>query len=253
MKWLSAGLTFVNVATVSALFLGMMAGGLGCGIALASMIVAFFVALLAYFTTSNSRHAIIAGDVPAPTRFDYRRVGFWLLAGCFAFFAFRSFCWLLYIDGNQLKIQSINNLGDLSLHLTYIRTFASGVSLWPDNPIFVFSKLRYPAGTDIFNGLLLLLGLDITRGLVWAGLLGSLATFYALYRWGGQFGVAGFLFNGGVFQLLQSSRFLNQGDKAIAWKSLPLAMFVTQRGLLYAIPAGLLLLYHWRAKYFTTA
>ena len=28
MKWLSAGLTFVNVATVSALFLGMMAGGI---------------------------------------------------------------------------------------------------------------------------------------------------------------------------------------------------------------------------------
>ena len=27
-------------------------------------------------------------------------------------------------------------------------------------------------------------------------------------------------------------------------------MFVTQRGLLYAIPAGLLLLLHWRRKYF---
>ena len=48
-----------------------------------------------------------------------------MLAGCFAFFAFRSFSWLLYIDSNQLKIQSVNNLGDLSLHLAYIRTFAS--------------------------------------------------------------------------------------------------------------------------------
>src|ERR1700736_4837749 len=27
-------------------------------------------------------------------------------------------------------------------------------------------------------------------------------------------------------------------------------MFVTQRGLLYAIPAGLLLLWHWREKFF---
>src|SRR5437879_11718945 len=27
-------------------------------------------------------------------------------------------------------------------------------------------------------------------------------------------------------------------------------MFVTQRGLLYALPAGLVLLWHWREKYF---
>ena len=34
------------------------------------------------------------------------------------------------------------------------------------------------------------------------------------------------------------------------WKSLALSMLVTQRGLLYALPVGLLLLYHWRAKFF---
>ena len=89
--------------------------------------------------------------------------------------------------------------------------------------------------------------------MVWAGLIGSLATFYALYRWAGLFGIAGFLFSGGLFQLLQSLKFLDyHGAKAIAWKSLPLTMFVTQRGLLYALPAGLLLLYHWRTKYFVT-
>jgi hypothetical protein len=253
MKWLSAGLTFVNVAAVLALLLGMMAGGLGRGIALASFLVASLVAVLAYFTTNDDR-AEVKAENPAATaaaKFDFRRIGFWALAGCFAFFAFRAFCWLLYIDGNQLKIQSVNNLGDLSLHITYIRTFANGVALWPDNPIFVFSKLRYPAGTDIFNAISLLLGLDITRGLVWAGLLGSLATFYALYRWAGLFGIAGFLFNGGFFQLFQSLKLRDfPGDKVIAWKSIALTMFVTQRGLLYALPAGLLLLFHWRAKYF---
>jgi len=36
----------------------------------------------------------------------------------------------------------------------------------------------------------------------------------------------------------------------MAWKSIPLSMFVTQRGLLYAIPAGLLLLAVWRAQWF---
>ncbi len=48
---------------------------------------------------------------------------------------------------------------------------------------------------------------------------------------------------------MQTWKFLDyQGDKSIAWKSLPLAMFVTQRGLLYALPVGLLLLYQWRAR-----
>jgi hypothetical protein len=100
----------------------------------------------------------------------------------------------LWIDGNNLKIQSPNNLGDLALHITYIKYFANGVALWPDNPIHVFSSLRYPAGIDLFDSLLLLQHVDLIRALVWTGLLGSLATFYGFYRWGGAFGVAGFSF-----------------------------------------------------------
>ena len=110
----------------------------------------------------------------------------------FAIFAVRSFCNVFFIDGNELKIQSPNNLGDLSLHITYINNFASGVPLWPENPIYVFSKLRYPAGVDLFNSLLLCLGIDVIRGLVWVGLLACAALCYALYRWGGTFTIAGF-------------------------------------------------------------
>jgi hypothetical protein len=186
----------------------------------------------------------------------YRRVWFWAVAVCFAVFAVRSFCWLFYIDGSEFKIQSPNNLGDLSLHLTLIKTFANGVSLWPDNPIYVFSKLRYPAGIDLFNALLSLIHVDLITGLVWTGLLASLATFYAFFRWGGTFGIAGFLFNGGIagFQFFKTLKFLDyQGDRTIAWKSIALSMFVTQRGWLYAIPAGLILLWHWREKFFAKA
>ena len=85
------------------------------------------------------------------------------------------------------------------------------------------------------------------------GLLASLATFYAFFRWGGTFAVAGFLFNGGIagFQFFTILKFSDyQGGNKIAWKSIPLAMFVTQRGWLYAIPAGLVLLWHWREKFF---
>ena len=192
----------------------------------------------------------------------YRRVWFWAVAVCFAMFAVRSFCWLLYIDGSDLKIQSPNNLGDLSLHLTFIKNFANGVPIWPDNPIFAFSKLRYPAGIDLFNALLSLVHVDLLTGLVWVGLLASLAIFYGFYRWGGTFAVAGFLFNGGIagFQFLRTFKFLDyQGTaadiahKPIAWKSIALSMLVTQRGWLYAIPAGLVLLWHWREKFFNRA
>jgi hypothetical protein len=253
MKWLSAGLTFVNLSVVCGLLLGMVGHGLNALSAALALVCGVAFAVAAWLGTSDHRKP--SGPEPRPSKAPrrYGKVWFWLVAAFFALFAVRSFCWLLYIDGSDLKIQSPNNLGDLSLHIALIRTFANGVPLWPDNPIYAFSKLRYPAGIDLFNALLCLVHVDLMRGLVWTGLLGSLATFYAFFRWGGTFGVAGFLFNGGIagFQFLKTLKFLDyQGGNKIAWKSIPLSMFVTQRGWLYAIPAALVLLWHWREKYF---
>ena len=279
MKWLSAVLTFVNLSAISGLLLGMVGRGLNMlSAALALMCGAAF-AVAAFLGTSDPRIAEKAANGRGSERKSrngssaeeasnsrilaamrrYRHVWFWAMAVFFAMFAVRSFCWLFYLDGSDYKIQSPNNLGDLSLHLTLIKTFANGVPLWPDNPIYVFSKLRYPAGIDLFNALLLLVHVDLITGLVWVGLVASLATFYGFYRWGGSFAVAGFLFNGGIagFQFFKTWQFLDyQGTaadiahKPIAWKSIPLSMFVTQRGWLYAIPAGVVLLWHWREKFF---
>lgn len=243
MKLLSGGLTFVNAATVIALLLGTVFSGLGLQTAALSFELAFVIAIVAVVQAYDCERS------PLPAS---QRLWFWAIAACFAFFTFRAFCWLIFIDGNQLKVQSPNNLGDLALHITYIRNFASGVPLWPENPIHFASRMRYPAGTDLFNALLTIVGIDVEHGLIWAGIIGSLGTFYALYRWGGTFTLAGFLFNGGIvgLQFFATGKFLDyQGDKTIAWKSLALSMLVTQRGLLYALPAGLLLLYQWRAKY----
>src|SRR5437660_11336721 len=279
MKWVTAAVTFVNLSVVSGVLLGLAGRGLNTlSAALALMCGAAF-AVAAYLGTSDKavrQEAANRPELPRKSRDDsepestkhsptwsalmrYRRVWFWAMAVCFAAFAIRSFCWLFYIDGSDYKIQSPNNLGDLSLHLTLIKNFANGVPLWPDNPIYVFSKLRYPAGIDFFNALLSLVHVDLINGLVWCGLLASLATFYAFYRWGGTFAVAGFLFNGGIagFQFFTTWKFLDyQGTasdiakKPIAWKSISLSMFVTQRGWLYAIPAGVVLLWHWREKFF---
>src|SRR5437667_5809430 len=279
MKCLSAVLTFVNLSVVCGLLLGMAGRGLNTLTAALALVCGVAFAVAAYLGTSGAavwtKTATRLAVEPKPRNrpepqdtqntgissalMRYRRFWFWAVAVCFAVFAVRSYCWLFYIDGSDYKIQSPNNLGDLSLHLTLIKNFANGVPLWPDNPIYVFSKLRYPAGIDLFNALLSLIHIDLLTGLVWVGLVASLATFYAFYRWGGTFGVAGFLFNGGIagFQFLKTWKFLDyQGTAAdiahrpIAWKSIPLSMFVTQRGWLYAIPAGVFLLWHWREKFF---
>ena len=257
MRWLSAGLAFVNAATVSGLVLGMIGHGLNKTTAVCAVLAGFVVALFAYRQTqaTTGLAKTVTDEDNALTRSfrRYRSIWLWLMVAVVAIFAVRSFCWLVFLDGNEIKVQSPNNLGDLSLHLAYIKNFASGVPLWPDNPIYIFSHTRYPAGTDLFNGLLTLLGLDVTRGLVWTGLLASAATCYALYRWAGSFGIAAFLFNGGLVSLIPFAHSLSfqdyQGANTIAWKSIPLALFVTQRGWLYALPVGLLLLYHWREKY----
>src|SRR5437879_3226523 len=280
MKWVTAGVTFVNLSVVCGLLLGLIGRGLNTMNAAVALVCGAAFALAAYFGTRDSAVRQKSANGPAagqkpPKRSEaedtqnavpsalmrYRRVWFWAVAVCFAMFAVRSFCWLLYIDSSELKIQSPNNLGDLSLHLTMIKNFANGVALWPESPIFAFSKLRYPAGIDMFNALLSLVHVDLLIGLVWVGLLASLAIFYGFYRWGGTFAIAGFLFNGGIagFQFLKTFKFLDyQGTAAdiahrpIAWKSIALSMLVTQRGWLYAIPAGLVLLWHWRQKFFST-
>src|SRR5205823_10063723 len=134
------------------------------------------------------------------------------------------------------------------LHLA----FGNGRGLLPGRPNFRFRQLPHPARIRLLYRLLTNLGLDLRHQLIATGLLASLATFYALYRWGGAFTVAGFLFNGGIagFQFLDTHKFLDyQGTSHVSWKSIPLTMFVTQRGLLHAIPAGLLLLCQWRSKY----
>ncbi len=179
----------------------------------------------------------------------------WLPVVIFALFSLRAFLWLIFLEGDDVRVLSPNNLGDMSLHLTFIHYFANGAPLWPDSPIFSAGKLTYSAGMDIFNSLLVLAGVDVVRGLVWAGLLGALATGFALWRWGGAFTLMGFLCSGGLVGFAcmaggPEQPFFQDYQAEWAWKSLPLAILVTQRGFLFALPAGLLLLSSWRTRFF---
>jgi hypothetical protein len=189
-------------------------------------------------------------DRPAP-RWPALNGWEWAAVVTFTLFSLRAFLWLVFANGDQIEVLSPVNLGDLSLHLTYIRQMANGAHFWPDNPIYAGAKLTYPIGVDLLHSLLFLAGVDLYRAFVWIGLAGCLCTGLALWRWGGAFTMAGFLGNGGLagFLFFKTRVFENfQAD--LAWKSIPLALFVTQRGFLFALPAGLLLLCSWRARFF---
>jgi hypothetical protein len=173
------------------------------------------------------------------------------MSALFLTFSVREFSQVVFVVNDSIRVLSRNNLGDMCLHLTHINYLGSSPRYWPENPIFAFDKLRYPIGLNLFNAELAQVGVEPQSGIILVALFGSLLALRALLLFNGPFGIAGFLFNGGLAGFLFFQSFvLRDYQQELAWKSIPLAMFVTQRGLLYALPAGLLLLYHWRKTLF---
>src|SRR5688572_8927383 len=114
------------------------------------------------------------------TPFQRPRGWEWFPVVLFALFSVRAFLWLIFEEGDELRVLSPNNLGDMSLHLSFIHYLANGAPFWPDSPIFAQGKLTYAVGTDLFNSLLTLVGVDVVRGLIWVGLIGATLTGIAL-------------------------------------------------------------------------
>jgi hypothetical protein len=238
MKFLSAALGFATMVVVSTVLLTFLYSGLNSHVAASALIGATVIALAAWITTAGHR-------LPQPGVWD------WLLLIVFALVSLRAFLWLVYARGDELCVLSPNNLGDVSLHLNLIRYLASGIPFWPESPILSNAPLTYPLGADLFNSVLEVLGIDTFVGLIWTGLAAAALTGYALWLWGGAFGLAAFLFNGGLtgFAVLRTLE-LEDFQSELVWKNIFLSMFVTQRGLLMALPSGLILLYAWRERYF---
>jgi hypothetical protein len=231
---------------VSSTLLGILFGYSPLGLTTSTSIVALLLGLVlpgvpALMKLRKSRFE------PAPRRgFFAYVVGIFFLA-----FAVREFSQVIYVTNDSVRVISPNNIGDICLHLAHINYLASNPHFWPENPIFAFDKLRYPIGLNLFNAELKLVGVDPRLGIILIAFLGSILTLRALFLFNGSFGVAAFLFNGGLAGFLFFQSFTLKDYQAdLAWKSIPLAMFVTQRGLLYAVPAGLLLLHHWRTMLF---
>ncbi len=240
MTSLCALLYAAATAVLLSIVLAFAEGGLSPRAATFSLAVGSMVASFTFWSNRERRVRL-------------RSLGAWEWAAviAFALFSLRAFLWLVFFVGDEIRVLSPNNLGDLSLHVTYIRALANGVPFWPENPILAGTPLTYPLGVDLLHSLLVLAGADLWRTFLWMGLIGAALTGVALWRWGGAFTLAGFLFNGGLagFAIFATGEFADY-QAAAGWKSLPLALFVTQRGLLFALPAGLALLCSWRARFF---
>jgi len=243
MNFLAATLYAVATSVLIGILLGFQKGSLTPAVALLALSGGFITGAIGWWRGRGMP------KLPRP--------GGWAIAALvlFALFSLRAFLWLIFREGDELRVLSPNNLGDMSLHLTFIRYLANGAPFWPDSPIFSAGKLTYSIGMDFFNALLSLVGVDTLRALIWTGLFGALGTGFALLRWGGAFTVLGFLCNGGLaalacFASAPELPFFRDYQADWAWKSLPLSMLVTQRGFLFALPAGLLLLTSWRTRFF---
>ena len=239
MRMAVAILAGVAAAILAALLLACLVGSLHGAVGTASLVAGAAVAAAAFAATPES-------ETRRPSSFWD-----WLMIAVFAVASARAFLWLIYAEGDSWKVLSPNNLGDLALHISFINWFAATPHWWPASPILSGDPLRYPPGSDLFNSLLLTVGVPVASGLIWCGIGGAALAGYALWRWGGAIALAAFLFNGGLagFTLLHTGWGADP-DATMEWKNLFLTLFVTQRGFLFALPAGLLLLTAWREESF---
>ncbi len=230
-------LVFAGMATLLAAFLASAAGSLRPWVSVASLLLGGLVGVFA------ARGVAAARVDQAEDAAGGRSLRPWdaIAIGCFAVAALRQFLWLVYERGGVLHTLLPNNYGDLPLHWTYVRYLANGAAFWPENPIATGERLRYPFGVDLLTALFVQLGVSLPVLLVTMGVAASALAGAALHGWGRGLAVAAFLFSGGLAALRPLAGGLFAGlDES--WKNLFLALYLPQRGFLFALPAGLLLL-----------
>ena len=86
MKWLSAGLTFVNLSVVCGLLLGMVGHGLNALSAALALICGVAFAAAAWLGTSDPDKPAGSGAGFSKPTSPYGKIWFWLVAAFFALF-----------------------------------------------------------------------------------------------------------------------------------------------------------------------
>lgn len=221
-------LTHLVVSSFAAVVLGLIAGTLNTLIAVVSLEFGAAAGIWVWWRSRNE-----GGLFPGITFVPALLYGFIIFAGV------QHFLYLLYYEGHGLRTLHLNNFGDLSMHIQYIRHMASGAHFWPDNPEYAGELLRYPLGIDLYNTLWEILGVPIDSHLFVVGAVMTIVAVALLHQWMGWWGVGAFFLNGGLanWKAVFTGR-LNDFQNEVAWKNFFLSLWITQRGFLYAIPAG---------------
>ncbi|MCX7712790.1 MAG: hypothetical protein N2035_03890 [Chthoniobacterales bacterium] len=238
-------LIMVGMVALVGLLLGMLPEGLTVRRAELAL-GAGFVAVVGYLVYLNRNwRAFVDGG-------GEKIYGFWsyLVIIVYILASLRSYLWLVGESNGWLVIGSPFNLGDLALHMHLTQFLASGVRFWPESPIILDQIIRYPIGIHLFGAVLLKIGVSIFCLMIWMGLIGSFLAGVSLWRWGGVFGLCVLLLCGGLagFAIWEGD-WKRETLFGPEWKNLFLSVFVTQRGFLWALPAGLVLLERWRGRF----
>ncbi len=164
-----------------------------------------------------------------------------LVFGYVVFVGLRHFLFLFYQIENEIRTLHPYNLGDLPLHVQYIRNLAAGVDFPPKNPNFSTEMLRYPFGIDLYNALWECIGVPMSGHLFMVGMFCVLASLACLRLAGGWLAMVALFFSGGFIAMTRASP--QEVQALLAWKNLFLSMFITQRGFIWALPVGVLIIY----------
>ena len=205
-------------------------------VALTSLVACGLGLVFGQVTPAVSWTALIVGTAVASilarekwTKNDFApRNGWeWLAGIAGALMVAKHFIFIFFKKGESLWTLNPLNLGDLPLHIAYIRHISTGHEFWPTNPIFSGQRLHYPLGMDLYNAVWDSIGVDLIQHLSLTGLvLGLVGVWALLQAWGWV----------GVFVLFFAF------SAETHWKNFFLSMHITQRGFLFALPAGALLM-----------
>lgn len=162
----------------------------------------------------------------------------------------RHFAWLFFYMNHGFSTLTSFNFGDLPLHINYIRALANGGAFPLQNPSFASEVLRYPLGVDLYNSLWESLKAPLAGHLAVTGVVAAAASVVMLRSFAGWWGIGAFFLSGGLagWGYLQGQP-IDRFQAQVEWKNLFLTVFVTQRGILFALPVGLLLLKSFREHF----
>lgn len=156
---------------------------------------------------------------------------------------------LFSVANGTIGTANPNNLGDLPFHLQLVEFFRRGAAFPPMDPTFAGPRLHYAYAMDLWEAVLVRVGLSLTAAFFVTGALCLLTLWMALWRLGGVLLVCAFFFSGGVVLAFDWQQSLGPSS-TLAWKNLFFAVFLTQRGMMFALPAGLYLIRKWH-RYLT--